>query len=167
MRKDIQAALRDKLCCQRDFPRFGVWLLQDFGAPVRQKRHRQRTFCVEIVLVDAGRASVDDGFLAAGQQAGAHLLFQDTCNQLGFHRNRVFTIFIAVLQIQRVDMMLAVRGDFNDFAAQRPRNGRVLTLGVNDDNVIVGRQSDVCDGILHGNRLTRTGHTEIKRMGRD
>ena len=33
-------------------------------------------------------------------------------------------------------MMLAVRGDFNDFAAQRPRNGRVLTLGVNDDNVI-------------------------------
>ena len=46
---------------------FGVWLLQDFGAPVRQKRHRQRTFCVEIVLVDAGRASVDDGFLRTGQ----------------------------------------------------------------------------------------------------
>ena len=64
-------------------------------------------------------------------------------------------------------MVLAVRGDFNDFAAQRPRNGRVLALGVNDDNVIVGRQSDVCDGILHGNRLTRTGHAEIERMGRD
>ena len=46
-------------------------------------------------------------------------------------------------------MVLAVRGDFNDFAAQRPCDGRVLTLCVNNDNVVVGGQRDVSDGIFH------------------
>ena len=67
VREHVQAALRNKLGGEGDFPRFGVWLLQDFGAPVGQKRHRQRTFYMEIVLVDTGCASVDDGFLRTGQ----------------------------------------------------------------------------------------------------
>jgi len=64
-------------------------------------------------------------------------------------------------------MVLAVWRDFNDLAAQRPRNGRVLAFGVDDDNVIVGRQRDVCNGVLHRYGFARTGHTEIERMGRD
>ena len=44
-------------------------------------------------------------------------------------------------------MVLAVRGNFNDLAAQRPRNRRVFALCVNNDNVVVGGQRDVCDGL--------------------
>ena len=62
-------------------------------------------------------------------------------------------------------MVLAVRRDFNDLATQRPRNGRVLTLCVNNDNVVVGGQRDVCDGIFHCHGFARTGHAEIERMG--
>ena len=36
VREHIQAALRNKLCCQRNLPRFGVWLLQHFRTPVGQ-----------------------------------------------------------------------------------------------------------------------------------
>ena len=89
--------LRDKLGGKGNFPRFGVWLLQDFGAPIGQKRHRQRTFCVEIVLVHTRRASVDDGFLATGQQPSAHLLLQDTGYEFGFHRNGIFAVLVPVL----------------------------------------------------------------------
>ena len=64
-------------------------------------------------------------------------------------------------------MVLAVRGDFNDFAAQRPRNGRIFALGVDDDNIVVGRERNVSDGIFHCHGFTRTGHAEIERMGRD
>ena len=64
-------------------------------------------------------------------------------------------------------MVLAVRRDFNDLAAQCPRNGRVLALGVDDDNVIVGGECDICNGVLHGDGFARTGHAEIERMGRD
>ena len=62
-------------------------------------------------------------------------------------------------------MVLAVRRDFNDLAAQRPRNGRIFALGVDDDNVVVGGQRDVCDGIFHCHGFARTGHAEIERMG--
>jgi len=64
-------------------------------------------------------------------------------------------------------VVLAVRGDFNDFAVQRPRNGRVFAFGIDDDNVVVGGQRDVCDGIFHCHGFARTGHAEIERMGRD
>ena len=60
--------------------------------------------------------------------------------------------------IERIDVVLAVRGDFNDIAAQRPRNGRIFALGVDDDNVVVGGQRDVCDGIFHCHGFARTGH---------
>ena len=64
-------------------------------------------------------------------------------------------------------MVLAVRGDFDNFAAQRPRNGRVLAFRVDDDNVIVRRQCDICNGVFHRYGLTGAGHAEIERMGRD
>ena len=61
-------------------------------------------------------------------------------------------------------MVLAVRRDFNDLAAQCPRNGRVLALGIDDDNVVVGRERDVGNRILHRYGFARTGHAEIERM---
>ena len=64
-------------------------------------------------------------------------------------------------------MVLAVRGDFNDFTAQCPRNGRVLALRIDDDNVVVRRQCDVGNGVFHRYGLTGAGHTKIERMGRD
>ena len=64
-------------------------------------------------------------------------------------------------------MVLAVRRDFNDFAAQRPRDGCVLALRVDDDNVIVRRQGNIGNGVFHGHGFARTGHAEIERMGRD
>ena len=64
-------------------------------------------------------------------------------------------------------MVLAVRGNFNDLAAQRPRNGRVFALGVNDDNVVVGGQSDVCDGIFHCHGFTGTADTQVKSVRRN
>ena len=64
-------------------------------------------------------------------------------------------------------MVLAVRRRFHDLAAQCPRNGRILALGVDDDNIVVGGQRDVCDGIFHRYGFTGTGHAEIERMGRD
>ena len=62
-------------------------------------------------------------------------------------------------------MVLAVRGDFNNLAAQRPRDRCIFTFCVNDDNVVVGGQRDVCDGIFHCHGFARTGHAEIERMG--
>ena len=62
-------------------------------------------------------------------------------------------------------MVLAVRRDFDNFTTQRPRNGRILALRVDDDNVVVGGQCDVGNGVFHCHGFTRTGHAEIERMG--
>ena len=62
-------------------------------------------------------------------------------------------------------MMLAVRGNFDNLAAQRPRDGRVLAFSIDDDYIVVGRERDVCDGIFHCHGFARTGHAEIERMG--
>ena len=63
-------------------------------------------------------------------------------------------------------MVVAVRADLHDLAAEGTGQGAVLALGIHDDNIVVGSERDIHNGGLHAHRLAGAGNTEIKSMGR-
>ena len=56
------------------------------------------------------------------------------------------------------------RGDFNDLAAQALDQRSVLGFWVNDDNIVVCGQRDLCDLALGGKGFTGTGDAEDKAV---
>ena len=52
------------------------------------------------------------------------------------------------------------RGDFNDLAAQAFDQRAVLRFGVDDNNVVVRGQRDLCDLALGGKGFTGAGDAE-------
>ena len=160
-------ALGDQLGGQGNFPRFRVRLTHDLIPPVGQERHRSPAPVVEIVLVHVGGTAVNDGFMTAGQAAHSHLLFQNAGDDLGLHGNGVFPVPVVLRHFQGVDVVPAVGGDFNDFPAQGAGQGSVLTLGVDDDNIVPGGEGHVLDRGFHSHRLAGARHAQIEGMGGD
>ena len=63
--------------------------------------------------------------------------------------------------------MRAARGNLDDLTAQRTDKIAILPLGVDDDNIVVGRERDAGNGILHADRFAAARYAEIKSVGRD
>jgi hypothetical protein len=91
-------------------------------------------------MVDAGGAAVNDGFVEGPQLACAYLLFAGAHKQLGLHSHGIFAGAVAPGDFQRVDMVGAVGGNLDHRPAQGTGQLLVLTLGVDDDNIIAGGQ---------------------------
>ena len=87
--------------------------------------------------------------MRARERSCAHLLFQNAGDDFRLDRDGILVGVVALAQLQRIDVMRAARGNLDDLAAQRTDKIAVLPLGVDDDNIIVGRERDAGNGILH------------------
>ena len=62
-------------------------------------------------------------------------------------------------------MVSAVWGDLQDDPPEGPHQVPILALGVDDDNIIVGRQGDKGDKLLHGEGLAGAGDAQDEAVG--
>ena len=61
-------------------------------------------------------------------------------------------------------MVLTCSGNVDNRTAHSFDKGRILSLGVNDDNIRISRKHKVCNFTFAGKGFTRTGHTQDKRI---
>ena len=158
MGKDVERTLHDDFRRQRNLLRGFLRLLQHVLPPVGQQGRGAAAAVFQVRPQNIGGAAVYDGFLRAAQRPRAHLLLND-------HGDGILAVAIAVPHIQRVDMVAAARRYLDHLAAQRPDDGAVFSLGVDDDNVIVCPHGDVANGVFHTHGLAAAGHTQHKGMG--
>ena len=91
---------------------------------------------------------------------------QDTCDQFGLLGNRVF-ILISFYDLQRVQMVDAVRADFHNLAAEGACQRPIFAFGVHNDNIVIRPKGNIHDGGLHSHGLSGAGNAKVERMGRN
>ena len=87
--------------------------------------------------------------MACRQAPDAHLLFQNRRDDLGLHGDGILVIGIVAGKVKRRNVVLAVRGDLDDLAAQRLCDGAVLAFGVNDNYIVLRAEYHFHDGVFH------------------
>ena len=163
--KYIQTAHREQLQCQRDTVRLRVDLLHQVVIEVLQ-RGRLSLITFQIFPIDVSHAAVNDRLLLRLDLIRAHKLLIQRHNKLGLHHQRLPAVAIPLGQIQRIDVAaIWIRGgDGNDLAAQRPYQLAIFAFGIDDNDVMVGRERQRGDLLLCRHRLARAGHAGNKTV---
>ena len=163
--KYIQTAHREQLQCQRDPVCLRVDLLHQIIVKIFQRR-RLALIVFQIFPVDVAHTTVDDGLLLRLDLVRAHELLIQRHDKLGLHHQRLFAIPVPLGQIQRIDVTAVwVRGrNGDDLAAQCPYQLAIFAFGIDDNDVMVGRESQRGDLLLGRHRLTRAGNAGNKAV---
>ena len=155
--EDIQRAGGIEFKGQRDLLRFRLRLLQQHIAEGAESRNRPG---VRRIAVHIGDTAVDDRLVLRSDALLVDLLNQRH-NELGLYDNGVvFTV--PVHHIHGIQSVSAA-GRHTDHRAEIAHSfnkRRVFSLGVTDQNVIVGVQNEEGNQFLCRERLTGAGDTE-------
>ena len=113
---------------------------------VAQDGHILRPGVREVGLVDLLHRPVDDRFLDGLQpRLATHDELAEGQHEVTFQRQGVLLIRIIQVDVQRVHIVGAGRGQPDHLPAQPLHQGRILVLRVADDDVIFGGQDDEGD----------------------
>ena len=121
---------------------------------------------LEVLLIDVSGAAVDDGLFLGSNLTAAHKLLTQGHDELAFQHQRILAVAIFRRQIQGIDVAALIAGgrDSNDFAAQRPNQGAVLSLRVYHDYVVVCAKDQRRQLLLCRHGLAGAGYTEEKAV---
>ena len=109
-------------------------------------------------------AAVQDGFLLGGNTAGAHQLFEQGEDKLGFLYQRVALIPIGFVHVQRIDVGIG-RGRHPDhLAAQRFRQEAKFGFGVQDEDIVIGGQGNADNLLLGGEGFAGSADTQTETV---
>ena len=163
--KYIQTTHREQFQRQRDPVRLRVDLLHQIVIEVFQRR-RLTLIVFQIFPVDVSHAAVNDGLLLRLDLIRAHELLIQRHDKLGLHHQRLLAVTVSLGQIQRIDVTAVwVRGrNGDDLAAQCPYQLAIFAFGIDDNDVMVGRESQRGDLLLGRHRLTRAGNAGNKAV---
>ena len=141
-------------------------LLKKSVVQVLQQRHILRPRVVEIAVVDLVDAAVDDRFLYRLQTflAAHHQLAQGE-DEVGLQGDGVILLRIVGVDIHGVDILGAGRADLNNLAVEPANQGRVLCLGIADDDVIICNQEGVGNLTLGAEGFAGTGGAQNQAIG--
>ena len=145
--------------------RLRVDLLHQVVIEVLQ-RGRLSLITFQIFPIDVSHAAVNDRLLLRLDLIRAHKLLVERHDKLRLHHQRLPAVAIPLGQIQRIDVAaIWIRGgDGNDLAAQRPYQLAIFAFGIDDNDVMVGRERQRGDLLLCCHRLTRAGHAGNKTV---
>ena len=133
---------------------------------IAQNRHILRPGVGKVGLVDHLHRPVDDR-LFDGLQAGlaTHDELAEGQHEIAFQRQRVFFLGVVEVDVQRVHIVGAGRGQPYHLTAQPLHQGRILVLRVADDDIILGHQHDKGDLPFAAHGFTAAGRAEHKAVG--
>ena len=115
-------------------------------------------------MIDIGGTTVNDRLVERPQLSDTHLLLANAHHQLRLHGNRILTGSIAPVNIQRIDVVRAGWRDLQHRPVQRPRQLAILTLGVDHNNIVIGREGNKSDSLLHAEGLAATRYAQHKAV---
>ena len=117
--------------------------------------------------VDLPHTAVNDGFLDGLQAvlAAHHQLTQGE-QEVGLHGQGALVPAQVKLDVHRVDMVGAVRGNFNHLPAQPPHYRGIFPHRVYNDDAVLGRQKHVDQLPLGGKALAGAGGAQVEPVGR-
>ena len=98
------------------------------------------------------------------QLSDTHLLLANAHHQFGLHSHRVLPGSIAPVNIQRIDVVRAGWRDLQHRPLQCPRQLAILTLGVDHNNIVIGREGNKGDSLLHAEGLAAARYTQHKAV---
>ena len=160
----IQAALHEQLRCKGQFLCFTLRLPLDLVAPIRESRNPAFAAALDEIVIDIGGTTVNDRLMERPQLSDTHLLLANAHHQFGLHSHRVLPGSIAPVNIQRIDVVRAGWRDLQHRPLQCPRQLAILTLGVDHNNVVIGREGNKGDSLLHAEGLAAARYTQHKAV---
>ena len=158
----IQRAVSKQLDSKSNFLCFRLVLFQKLRTEILQGRNSTGISSLLIVSVNTCRTTVDDRFLLCSEVCAADKLFAKGHNELGFQDNRVCTVAVFLVHIHRIDMARRSSRDIDNFAAESLYKLRILSLGVDDNNICVGGKNDIFNLSLCRKGFTAAGYAENK-----
>ena len=133
---------------------------------VAQDGHILRPGVCEVGLVDLLHRPVDDGFLDGLQpRLATHDELTEGQDKITFQRQRVLLVRVVEVDVQRVYIVGAGRGQPDHLPAQPAHQGRILVLRVADDDIIFGGQDDEGDLPLTAHGLAAARCAEHQPVG--
>ena len=158
----IQRAVSKQLDSKSNFLCFRLVLFQKLRTEILQGRNSTGISSLLIVSVNTCRTTVDDRFLLCSEVCAADELFAKGHNELGFQDNRVCSVAVFLVHIHRIDMARRSSRDIDNFAAESLYKLRILSLGVDDNNICVGGKNDIFNLSLCRKGFTAAGYAENK-----
>ena len=128
---------------------FLFFLFQEGFVEVLQQRHFLGLRVLKVRLVDLMHTAVDNGFFD-GEQAlfSAHHQLTEREDEVGLQGDGIILLRIVGVDVHWVDKLGAGRRDFDNLTMQAFYQGRVLCLGVTDDDIIVCGKEGIGDFTL-------------------
>ena len=109
-------------------------------------------------------AAVQDGFLLGGNTSGAHQLFEQGEDKLGFLNQRVALVPIGFVHVQCIDVGIG-RGRHPDhLTTQRFRQEAKFGFGVQNEDIVIGGQGDADDLLLGGEGFAGAADTQTETV---
>ena len=162
--KGVEAAGDKELGGKGKPPGLRLRLLQERLVQILQGRHLALVVVGHVLPVHVIGAAVQDRFLLGGNTSGAHQLFEQGENKLGFLNQRVALIPIGFVHVQRIDVGIG-RGRHPDhLAAQRFRQEAEFGFGVQDEDIVIGGQGDADDLLLGGEGFAGAADAQTKAV---
>ncbi len=152
MRENVQAAAGEQLDCKRYVAGFRFILRKQFRVQIFERR-RVSAVIHHVTAVYVCHTTVNDGFALCAQLARADELFTKAHDKLGFQEHRVFAVTIVAGHVHCVNVVLASCGKVDDLTTQRTDKGRVLSLRVYYNNIVICTERDGHDFFLCGKAL--------------
>ena len=145
-------------------------LLPEDVIQISQDRHILRSWILEVPLIHNREASVDDRlFFRFDAAAASHDQLAQRQDEVRLEPQRVIVIGVIQIDIHRIDIVLAGRGNMNHLSAQRQHQCIILGLRIADDDVIHRHQKCIqylplpCEG-LTGSRRTENQPIRILQL---
>ena len=160
--ESIQRTVCKQLDSKGDFFCFRLVLFQKLRTEILQGRNGTGISSLLIVSVNARRTTVDDRLLLCSEVSAADKLFTEGHNELGFQDYWVCTVAIFLVHIHCIDMTRRSGRDIDDFTAESLYKLRILSLGVDDNNICVGGKNDIFNFSLCRKGFSAAGYAEDK-----
>ena len=162
--KGVEAACDEELGGKGKPSGLRLRLLQEGMVQILQGGHLALVVVGHVLPVHIVGAAVQDGFLLGGNTSGAHQLFEQGEDELGFLNQRVALIPIGFVHVQRIDVGIG-RGRHPDhLSAQRFCQEAEFGFGVQNEDIVIGGQGDADDLLLGGEGLAGAADTQTKAV---
>ena len=162
--KSVETALREQFQSQSHVPRLGFRLAQQFGVKVLERGGLAPAAVPHIVVVALCCTAVDDRLLLGRQFSGPHRLLTERKQELRFQHHGVFPLAIALLHVHGVDVVAGGGRDLHHLATQSFYQRTVFRLRIDDQDVILGRESQGGNLPLGSKGFTGARHAQNKSV---
>ena len=162
--KGVEAAGDEELGGKGKPPGLRLRLLQEGMVQILQGGHLALVVVGHVLPVHVVGAAVQDGFLFGRNTSGAHQLFEQGEDELGFLNQRVALIPVCFVHVQGIDVGIG-RGRHPDhLAAQRFCQEAEFGFGVQDEDIVIGGQGDADDLLLGGEGFAGAADAQTKAV---